>query len=897
VLLAASLTAATCALVTGSAGATGASGAFSVTQTVQRTMVENGSSSIVESRRFHLTVDQTRNLRNRQEITVTWSGAHPTGGVALDENSSVAATQEYPVVVMMCRGAPSQVGPATCWTATPSERAQSSSDGSFPPYRVDQYATVADRAPRVGVPNPLPSACNAAGASSGVQHWVPFVAASRQTFGYGLNGCAGLPPEATITDGSLPSNTAYAATHLDGTGRTNFVITTDESNTSLGCSQRVACSLVVIPIMGISCDPEAFGLPAQDQPPTPQAVQRAKTDCESTGNYPPGSIAPSTPSFAVTVSGQLWWSASNWRNRISVPLTFAPPDNACALITNSVPEAIYGSPLLTQATTQWAPHFCTNAKLFDLHHVITSEPQAKNLLRAGTISAAFQAVPPQTPYARPVVQAPTAFTGFAVVYKIDDKNGFQYFNLRLNARLLAKLLSESYPANPSLRSEYTALARNPVDLPLDPEFRALNPGLPQLVTNSDAASTILTLSSESDTTWALTSYINADPAARAFLNGTPDPWGMVVNPAYKHIKLPVTDFPLLDKYRPQAFYTDNPCLRPTDPAQKPLPYLPLVANPVQSQALITLEMQYDKSNAQITCVDTNPPPYLTALGREVPGQRFLLGITSLGDAFRYALPVASLQTSGPDDGQPFTTAAGRTFAGPTAAGLRAAVKSLVWSAAARTWVLPYQSLARSVTGRAAYPGSVLVSTDVPTVGLSPSDAKNYANFLGFAVTTGQTPGFDTGNLPPGFLPLTASNGFADEIAYTKAAVTAVAVQRGQLPDAHGILSRGIAGGGSTGGSGGGASGAGFGSGGASVGAGSSSGAGGSSGPRSAAASGTAGKGTGTGSPMPASSGRRQLTIALSASAWGAAALPLIGLVAIAALLATVLLSLRRRGGA
>ncbi len=34
---------------------------------------------------------------------------------------------------------------------------------------------------------------------------------------------------------------------------------------------------------------------------------------------------------------------------------------------------------------------------------------------------------------------------------------------------------------------------------------------------------------------ALTTYINDDPAARAWLNGKPDPWGMVVNPAYRHI--------------------------------------------------------------------------------------------------------------------------------------------------------------------------------------------------------------------------------------------------------------------------------------------------------------------------------------------------------------------------
>ena len=66
------------------------------------------------------------------------------------------------------------------------------------------------------------------------------------------------------------------------------------------------------------------------------------------------------------------------------------------------------------------------------------------------------------------------------------------------------------------------------------------------------------LSSDSDVMYALTSYINADPEARAWLNGTPDPWGMTVNPAYQGISLPLSSWPQLDTYTPPSQSTD-PC--------------------------------------------------------------------------------------------------------------------------------------------------------------------------------------------------------------------------------------------------------------------------------------------------------------------------------------------------
>src|SRR5262249_39843257 len=152
---------------------------------------------------------------------------------------------------------------------------------------------------------------------------------------------------------------------------------------------------------------------------------------------------------------------------------------------------------------------------------------------------------------------------------------------------IAKLLSESYWSFVTLRNDFGALpdgdpyktmATNPQDLAVDPEFIALNPGIGPTV-QTQASATLLTLSGDSDVLWALTSYLNADPEARAFLNGTPDPWGMVVNPRYKNIALPSEFWPLLDDFLDPHIDLDG-CLRNEAQDIIPVPILPLIAAPM-----------------------------------------------------------------------------------------------------------------------------------------------------------------------------------------------------------------------------------------------------------------------------------------------------------------------------
>jgi len=761
----------------------GAAVSFTDSVTATRNHLVNGADDVVETRTIKLHVDQTADLRDRQEINVTWSGAHPTGGLVGDRNSALAADEEYPMVLMECRGVDSssapeskKISPATCWTGTPIERMRSETTFSWPPFRVDRYATPADRQAQVGVPSPVPKDCE--GYTSGVQHWIPMIGADGTVYGGGPLGCAGIPPEAANSSSSLqPSNTTYAATDPDGTGAAQFVISTEESNATLGCSAKVPCALVAIPIIGTSCDVAAANEPDADRPPSDVADEAYKR-CSATGKYLPGQPSSGFPNQEdLAVSGDLWWTASNWRNRITVPLKFAPPSNICDIANPSAPSYIYGSEGMLQATLQWGPAFCLNRSLFKFQHVVTSEVEAKSLLEARSIEAAFVGNPPDTPYSRPVVHAPVALTGFSIVYKVDRSNHTAFHSLRLTPRLLAKLLTESYPSNATVRNEYAALKNNPVDVGLDPEFQALNPDVLRSGYQREAASTLFAMSSDSDLMWALTSYINEDAEARAWLDGKADPWGMKVNPHYKKIKLPLAGWPQLDTFIPEGLRGSNGCYDAS-----PVPWLPLVAGPVSAVSQITLNMQFDVANSQIACAHGGEPDqHFTSLGRESPGNRLLIAITTLPDADRYQLDNAALQThvssSAPTK---FTDGSGRTFVEPTDASLRATARMLKSDDTVGTWPIPYHALRATSAGEHAYPGTMLMSVDVPTAGLKAKDAKRYAQFLRFAVGKGQIRGFGNGQLPPGYLPMTSANGLGTQAKYTTIAAAAVSAQGGGI---------------------------------------------------------------------------------------------------------------------
>jgi hypothetical protein len=897
------------------APATSTSGSsFSASETLCRTYFDQG---VVDQRNFKVNVSDTSGLRNGQVITVSWSGARPTGGVVSQQQLGTADQQEFPVVIMECRGVDStavpaseQVSPETCWTSSVGERVLNANVGTPRLWSQDSYNSPTQQGDEVNVPDPVPAGCTT---PSHPEYWLPFIGANGTIYNIGPSGCAGYPPEMLIDENPniVPGDTTYASTALNGTGVDKFSIETSDTNQSLGCSPTVACSLVVVPIEGLSCSGNTVIAGAPEY------------SCENPGDFTPGSLDTGGNAYpaAESDSGAYWFSQSNWGRRISVPLTFGTPTNACSESSGS-PIQFYGSSLMIQATVQWNPHFCLNPKLFNVQQVQESEPEAKSSVQQGAVEAAIQGAPPPTPtfFSTPTVQAPIGVTGFAISYVIDNGNGTPYTKLQLDPRLLAKLMTESYygtnnvqnnwattgetqaaslvfSGNPPSQGSfvlswagsalpvtvpssdwgtassqslqtllqrwwgpgitvhpspgsagvdtivgveasklsvvqntlsgsavpsvapttdpgycsqncnpaYAAMFGNPQSIFDDPEFLALNPtfSVPGGLVQAAPAATLFSVLTRQDVIWSLTSYINADPEARAWLDGqssgepdvcnqagfyqagATDPCpAMVVNPAYKGIQLPVNAWPEADQttngfdYTPQG---DPFCYQTLGIGSTRVPDRPLVDNPQDNLADVAYDLQYAIAPSLIACNDSVEAPAIQEFGPELLTDRFLIGVVSLPQAAQLDLDTAALQTYNPSEPSSAPFGTGRVFVTPTTASLAVAAKLLQPDQAAGSWRVPYSDLSTNPADEGAYPGTMLMSADIPTSGLPATDAARYGQYLTFAATVGQVAGTAAGQLPAGYLPMTAANGLGSEVAYTEAAAADVAAQNGSVP--------------------------------------------------------------------------------------------------------------------
>ena len=711
---------------------------FHATKTLTRDRFVNGASTSTDTRDVTVDVDKTTELRGRERIRVSWSGAHPSGGRAANPYGEAGLAQEYPVVILQCRGrdddtlpAAEQLAPSTCWTSTRQQRTQSASEAAAV-WRHDAYATEAQRDRISGVAS-FPPAASCTDVPILSTHVTTFAAANGTVF----PACSSetMPPEAAV-GASYPPSEIAAFTDVDGTGSTQFEVRSDLENESLGCSHTVACSVVVIPIMGISC---------LDADPV----------CNKAGRFAPGSSNFAHDGVDDTVSPLYWWSPSNWRNRFSVPITFGLPPDACDVLDKRSPTAFYGSELMSQATLQWAPAYCLRKDRFKFQHNRMADEAAFSLMESGQAPGAFLSSKRDIEGGDPVGYAPIAVTGFAVSYMIDKPdNAGELTALRLTPRLLAKLLTQSYPAS-DLGRQHPGLETNPLSINLDPEFKALNPGLDDRA--REAAATVLSLSQSSDVVRTLTEYMAADKDATAFVKGQPDPWGMKVNPSYKGISLPLSEWPLKDTFVPTS---SQECLR-----ANPSVYLSQVAAPVSYLRTVAEAVLDAWPNAQTRCDrPTSTDPWkLGRIDRQGIGARFMLGITSLGDAARFGLRTAQLQTTR------------KRFAGPDTASLTAAVKHATRPARLAPFTIKQVALQKDPR---AYPGTMVVHAAARTAHLGQSDAAKVASFIRTATTEGQKPGPGNGQLPGGFLPIRRTGATAALFESAAQVADAVAAQNG-----------------------------------------------------------------------------------------------------------------------
>lgn len=690
-----------------------AESAVTKSKTVSRTFEVDGERITVDERTVKVSIDHTTNLRGRERVRISWSGARPSGGRATSPFGEKGMNQEYPVVILQCRGrddaslpAAKRLSPETCWTSTPQQRFRSVSERQAI-WRRDPHAAERDTGLKSGL-DPFPSqGCNDLADYSA--HVVPFRAAN----GTLHVSCSAetMAPEAAV-DAALPPAEQAAFTDADGTGTASFEVRTASENESLGCSDQVACSIVVIPIEGVSCG-------------------EGDAECQRTGRFSPGSSNFAAEGVDEAVSPIYWWAASNWRNRISIPVTFGTAPSVCDVMDSRAPTAFYGSELMSQAALQWAPAYCLDKNRFKFQHNRMSDEAAFALMEKGGAPAALVSGRREQDGADPVAYAPTAVTGFAISYVIDrPDNAGEYRNLRLTPRLLAKLLTQSYTGS-AYGAQHPGMVANPKSLNQDPEFQKLNPGLDS--TAREAAATVLSLSESSDVLRSLTSYLEADPEARAFIDGKTDPYGMVVNPTYKGIDLPVSEWPLLDRFVPRY---DMECQK-----QSSTPYFTQLAAPVSSLRAIAEAVLDGWPNVQTRCerASASDPWKFGRVDRQGMGARFMLGVVSLGDASRLGLETAALRTRG------------ATFVKPDASSMTAAVSTATpVRGATGLFAMTPSALAKKP---AAYPGTMVVYTTARMRGLDQADARKVARFIRIATTEGQRSGSANGTLPGGYLPI------------------------------------------------------------------------------------------------------------------------------------------------
>lgn len=581
----------------------------------------------------------------------------------------------------------------------------------------------------------------------------------------------------------------------NGSGEVNFYVEAgSETNSFLNCDPSNPCSLAIVPNWG--------GEP---------------TDCSNHAeDFQDANIAPFLGFASPDFDAIYGHSPCSWPNRIIVPLTFGPTATNCPQVS---PEFYSeGSPMLERAMNQWIPGWCSGSSPLSLSYAFrTTEEQARSafLQPAGfgtaSIDVALTTLPPDAAATagstRKFTYAPLAVSAVAIGYYIDDPQTHTLItHLLLDARLVAKLLTESYaldygcttqplPPWPALNSPSNtcdpAVIKNYSTIFDDPEFLALNTHCEPLLepanytcTRSDFpqdgnATTALgqflptVLAGNSDMTYELTRWIGSNPDAIDFIDGRVDPNGMHVNTNYLDQAYPISQFATLDDGTTFPYGSVSStcsvtftCVQGTWNATMQGAWNPVSG--LDNVAADLASYQPQAENPNMACPATEPNCQAVnelTLGKEPQqglGARALFSVVDEGDAGIFQFPTAYL-----------VNAAGNAAA-PTTASMQADVQSMDTNP---DGITQYSNFA--ATDPAAYPVTLVDYAMVATCGLSSAKASAIADFLTKVATSGQTPGLTPGTLSPGYVPLDAK-----QRAQTLAAASAVQSQdcRSAAPD-------------------------------------------------------------------------------------------------------------------
>ncbi|MFB8772531.1 hypothetical protein [Streptomyces broussonetiae] len=710
---------------------------------------------------LRVTVHQTRNLRS-QGVRITWEGGTPTP----------EGTFHHDFLQIM-----------QCWGDDPAgpDREQCVFGNSGSASVAGAYTTSRGITTTEGVPGTDPGEREYTGDDT----FVPF-----QPVG-------GLPATTSPKDltyfGPLDTNEQIASrTFANGRGEVTFELQDGIEAPHLGCGMNTATGAG-------APDPRSCWL---------VIVPRGRHEADGTDVTAPGD----NRSRNLTSSPL---SASNWAQRMVVPLDFLPVDEFCEEGQRELPMA--GSELVTDAVTSWQPKLCS-ATGSAFAFTQGGEEEARNQVLSTSEELpllGFTVAPAVQAGGGPkIVHAPVAVSGLAIAFFIESADGVVR-DMRLTPRLVAKMLTHSYASDVTLGEVPEHVRGNPDYFVDDEEFKRINPDFPEL-TARQLRSIMVPLQS-SDTTRLVWDWLRSDPESREFLAGKPDEWGTRVNPYYADLDLAenstLSDYPKVDP-------TTTPALANGTP---PLDYGVTDLDPYTADLHDgAVRTRRGNNNRTILWAAGNTQLEPAKLINDAPlsGRHAVLAVVDAVSAERYGLPTAALRNA---DG---------TFVQPSAASLTAGVAAMRPSARDAAVLAPEPGRAKGQ----AYPLTA-VAYAMASVNQDAASRKAYAGFIRYAAGSGQTPGVSAGELPPGYAPLPTA-------LRKRAAEAAGALERGAGDDGSGA--GGDAGGGSGGSRGAGGSG-GLGSGGGGSGSGGDVVAGGGSGddgPGAAGGSGSGGSGSG-----------------------------------------------------
>jgi hypothetical protein len=685
---------------------------------------------------LQVTVSQTQDITH-QGVTVTWKGAEPTidngGGVGANflqimECYGDASTGPSP---QACEyGAAGLLGPKAANTTIGTREGDLCTAGAVPSttsppgsLNGDLPVEGCDPAEPVQGANPPDLA-----PGDSQDYSIPFVPVNDPS-----SPAYGNIATSQYFDEFTTNEVQAAVTGADGTGQLQFETLTGTEAPGLGCGELESngqtrnCWLVIVP----------------------------------RGQYEPNGykINPT----GAGANGLLWsspLSASNWAMRIQIHLGYAPIGTFCPIGTQEIQTV--GTQIVARAVQSWQLALNKAAKcntVYGYSAVPESTSTQQLALPGSPAGLAFTTIPIGSEAARsggsggtvslpPILYAPVAVSAVGFGFNINEATGYISTPVKLTPELLAKGLTQVYRTD--LPDYYPTgfgfpgpawSVSNPVNISEDPQFQKLNPEVPPTAPDSSLAP--LLTEDHSAPNQQIWQWIQADPAASAWLNqGTNDATNSVTaNPDYTALKLGTA--PAIDSF-PRAYtgvldLGQSDTQPPKEETRSSLDLLPYVGSYDQA-ASSTLTADNPTTG---TWDDTAIAPDGTVgwwdkNGAEPIGHILIWGISDTADLAAYGLVDAQLCAD-----------SGTSCIGPSTASLTTALSSAKPDSAGLLEVDPANP------GSGGYPLVQVTYAAVDTTRPA-GDLTDYADLIAYAAGAGQTPGVAPGDLPPGYLPLTAS---------------------------------------------------------------------------------------------------------------------------------------------